>query len=201
MLVANRPKASAGKGTRDIAAAAPWTGTEALGDVTLRMLDDAHKPLRGAGPPRMPTVRAPSVNVDMRLKASKPKSRGERLANARDKTSIYAMTQDSSISEKEKEEMRKLLKERFQPGARPMPTTIQGLQSVASQRIEDAIARGQFKNIPRGKGVNVQRDHNADSPFIDTTEYFMNKIIQKQDLTPPWVEKQQGKCPTPNRST
>lgn len=29
------------------------------------------------------------------------------------------------------------------------------------------------------------------SPFLDTTEYFMNKIIQKQEIVPPWIEKQQ----------
>lgn len=29
------------------------------------------------------------------------------------------------------------------------------------------------------------------SPFLDTTEYFMNKIIQRQEIVPPWIEKQQ----------
>lgn len=72
-----------------------------------------------------------------------------------------------------------------------MPTTLQGLTSLANERIEDAIARGQFKNIQRGKGVNTERDYNANSPFLDTTEYFMNKIIQKQEIVPPWIEKQQ----------
>lgn len=87
--------------------------------------------------------------------------------------------------------MRKELRERFTPGARPMPTTLQGLTSLANERIEDAIARGQFKNLPRGKGKYTERDYNANSPFLDTTEYFMNKIIQKQDIVPPWIEKQQ----------
>lgn len=72
-----------------------------------------------------------------------------------------------------------------------MPTSLQGLTSLANERIEDAIARGQFNNIPRGKGTNVERDYNANSPFLDTTEYFMNKIIQKQEIVPPWIEKQQ----------
>ncbi|KAK8094361.1 hypothetical protein PG997_001046 [Apiospora hydei] len=44
-------------------------------------------------------------------------------------------------------------------------------------------------NIPRGKGV--ERDNRADNPFVDTTEYIMNKMIQRQDLVPPWIEKQQ----------
>ena len=87
--------------------------------------------------------------------------------------------------------MRKQLKERFTSGARPMPTSLQGLAALANERIEDAINRGQFKNIPRGKGTNIERDYNASSPFLDTTEYFMNKIIQKQEIVPPWIEKQQ----------
>ena len=184
--VANMPS-SAGKGTRDIAAAKPWTGTESLGDAALRMLDDAHKPL----PKSQRSRSSPSTRpIDFRLKRSPQASPGQRLANARDRTSIYATSQDETMTEKEKQEMRRILKERFEPGSRTMPATIQGLQSVASQRIEDAIARGQFRNIPRGKGVNTERDYNANSPFIDTTEYFMNKIIQKQELTPPWIEKQ-----------
>jgi len=118
-------------------------------------------------------------------------SSGERLANARDKTSIYAFSQSEDLSPKEREEMQKILKERFQPGARPMPNSIAGLASLANERIENAIARGQFKNIPRGKGVNKEVDYNANSPFIDTTAYFMNKMIQRQDIVPPWIEKQQ----------
>ena len=70
-----------------------------------------------------------------------------------------------------------------------MPNTITGLASLANERIEDAIARGQFKDIPRGK--DVKRDARADNPFIDTTEYIMNKIIQRQEIVPPWIEKQQ----------
>lgn len=131
------------------------------------------------------------MSVDMRMKKAVQKSQGQRLANARDRTSAYALSQDSTLSEKEREAMRQQLKERFTSGARPMPTTLQGLAAVANERIEDAIARGQFKNIARGKGTNVERDYTASSPFLDTTEYFMNKIIQKQEIVPPWIEKQQ----------
>ncbi|KAI4220987.1 MAG: hypothetical protein L6R36_007215 [Xanthoria steineri] len=180
---------TAGRGTREQAAAQPWTGTEAIEDAALRMLNDAHKPLRV--PSKIPQPRGSPVTVDMRMKKAIQKSRGERLANARDRTSIYALSQDPSLSEKEKEETRKVLKERFTAGGRPMPTSIQGLAALANERIEDAIARGQFKNIPRGKGKNIERDYTASSPFLDTTEYFMNKIIQKQEIVPPWIEKQQ----------
>ena len=155
------------------------------------MLNDAHKPLRSAGPGRGVKPRAPPLSIDMRMKKAIQRSQGQRLANARDRTSVYALSQDPNMTEKEREQMRKQLKERFAPGARPMPTTLQGLTSLANERIENAIARGQFKNIPRGKGTNIERDYNASSPFLDTTEYFMNKIIQKQEIVPPWIEKQQ----------
>ena len=155
------------------------------------MLTDAHKPLRSTRPPKIPTPRGTPVNVDMRMQKALQKSKAERLANARDRTSIYALSQDPAMTEKEREQMRLQLKERFTPGARPMPTSVQGLAALANERIEDAIARGQFKNLPRGKGKNIERDYTASSPFLDTTEYFMNKIIQKQDIVPPWIEKQQ----------
>lgn len=155
------------------------------------MLTDAHKPLRGAGPARYPILRGAPVSVDMRMKKAVQKSHGQRLANARDRTSVYALSQDPNLTEREKVEMRKVLQERFSSGARPMPGTVQGLAALANQQIEDAMARGQFKNIARGKGKNIERDYTASSPFLDTTEYFMNKIIQKQEIVPPWIEKQQ----------
>ena len=173
----------AGRGTRDLAAAQPWTGAEQTEDAVLRMLSDAHPPLKGSRSPQLPVIRPPS--------AVKPRKRssGHRLVNARDRSSVYAIAKGASLSEKEKDQMRRELKERFSPGARPMPTSVQGLASLANERIEDAIARGQFKNLPRGD--IIQRDYNASSPFLDTTEYFMNKIIQKQEIVPPWIEKQQ----------
>lgn len=155
---------AAGRGTRDIAAGQPWMGVEATEDTVLRMLNDAHKPLKPGlrGPSKMG---APNV-VDLRLKREPKRSSGQRLANARDKTSIYASSKDVGMSEEEREAMRKELKERFAPAARAMPNSIRGLQALANERIEDAIARGQFKNIPRGKAI--VRDVRADNPFIDT---------------------------------
>lgn len=155
------------------------------------MLTDAHKPLRSVGPARYPVPRAPPINVDMRMKKAIQRSQGQRLANARDQTSVYTLSQDPNLTEHEKMEMRKVLQERFTLDGRPMPGTVQGLAALANQQIEDAMARGQFKNIARGKGKNIERDYTANSPFLDTTEYFMNKIIQKQEIMPPWIEKQQ----------
>ncbi|KFY33888.1 hypothetical protein V494_07234 [Pseudogymnoascus sp. VKM F-4513 (FW-928)] len=179
---------AAGRGTRDIAVASPWTGTEEQGDAVLRMLNDAHKPL------------------DMRLQAAPKRTPAQRISNARERTSTYATSNDSSMSEKEREELRASLKERFGSGVQTgaVPTSFRGLESLANRRIEDAIARGQFKvshspqllttltaqDIPRG--ASAVRDRRADNPFIDTTEYIMNNMIKRQALVPPWIEKQQA---------
>ncbi|GIK02320.1 hypothetical protein Aspvir_006369 [Aspergillus viridinutans] len=182
--IVNMPE-SAGQGTRDIAGAAPWTGTESLHDATLRMLDSSKKPMR------VPYKIPQPAPVDMRISPKPSKSPGLRIADAKERSATYTLSQSPGISGDESEAIRREMSEKFTAGARPMPMTLQGLSSLANERIEDAIARGQFNNIKRGKGVNVQPDHNANSAFIDTTEYFMNKIIQKQEIVPPWIEKQQ----------
>jgi hypothetical protein len=138
-----------GRGSRDIATGQAWTGTEAQEDTVLRMLDDARKPLKPGlrGPSKLPVV-------DLRPRGQPKQRPGQRLANARDKTSIYAISKDSSMSEKEREEMRRELKERFTPGARAMPNSIRGLAALANERIEDAIARGQFKVLLSSNGMS-----------------------------------------------
>jgi hypothetical protein len=164
---------SASRHTRDLATAEPWTGTESIHDASLRMLNDAHKPMRLGRPPRPPGVQMPKT-IDTGHKRGK-EQRGMRLANARDRSGIYVSVKtDEEMAAEEKDKQLQELKDRFDPNARVIvPGDISGLASLANKRIEDAIARGQFKNIPRGKGMNVERDHNASSPFIDTTEYFM----------------------------
>ncbi|CUS15323.1 unnamed protein product [Tuber aestivum] len=173
--------AGAPKQVRDIAAAAPWTGTESTEDAVLRMLVDTHKPLRGKPP-------AP-VNVDLRpTRASGPQSASQRIADAREKTTEYTLNKSGALSGNERSEVRNMFRERFMPEGRAV-ASLNAIASLADEKIKEARARGQFKNLPRGKPL--ERDHNADSPFLDTTEYLMNRIIQKQDIVPPWIEKQQ----------
>lgn len=177
---------SAGEGTQAMASGQPWTGTESPEDAVLRMLDDARKPLK---PGQRGKFQLPPV--DMRLKKQPKMNTGQRIASAREKAMEYSSSEakSSGLSNHEREEYRKELRERFAPAARAMPNSITGLAGLANERIEDAIARGQFKDIPRG--TSVKRDTRADNPFINTTEYIMNKMIQRQDIVPPWIEKQQ----------
>lgn len=178
---------AAGEGTRGAAPAQPWVGDGSTPDAVLRMLDDAKKPPK---PEFRGKFELPSV--DMRLKRSAAVTPGRRVAAARDKASRYTgmdMKQNQGLSDAEKEEMKREFRDRFQPEARAVPATISGLTALANERIESAIARGQFKDIARG--TSLKRDPTADNPFIDTTEYLLNRIIQRQNIVPPWIEKQQ----------
>ncbi|KXJ97009.1 hypothetical protein Micbo1qcDRAFT_155749, partial [Microdochium bolleyi] len=164
---------------RDAYAAATtpaWTGTESTEDAVLRMLNDAHKPLarnlRSAGKPKYPDLQP----VELRIRPEARPSAGQRVASAREKAAVYTGLgmkgkKDTDLTDEEREARTAEFRERFKPAGRTMPATLQGLASLANERIEDAIARGQFKNIPRGPGI--ERDKRADNPFIDTTEYIM----------------------------
>ncbi|KAL1895995.1 hypothetical protein Cpir12675_002971 [Ceratocystis pirilliformis] len=204
---------AAGRGTRDTALSEPWDGSEKTPDAVLRMLDDAHKrlPVELRAPPPGASV------VDLRPQRAMWASPGERIARARDAAADYAALEGRSASthpapglapfpilgtatttatpatsgpDTEREERLRLFKERFEPGTRALPHSLPGLASLANERIEAAMARGAFSDIPRGPGV--QRDERGgNNPFIDTTEYIMNNMLKRQDLAPPWIDKQQ----------
>lgn len=160
--------------------AKPWTGEEPQEDATLRMLTDAHKPLRGNLARRSNIYRG--TNKVLMPTPRMNRSPSQRLARARDLSSEYTLAKDLGLSEEESQQQTNIFMERFQPAGRPV-AIINALTSLADQRIEEARARGEFKNLPRGKPL--ERDHNADSPFLNTTEYILNRIIKKQDIVGP----------------
>lgn len=155
---------NAGKFERELAAARPWSGTESVEDASLRMLNDAHRPMRGS---QRTTARIPK-KVDTGRPSKKPNV-GVKIADAKERSSRYSYANEEAegLTEEEREKFRREMKARFQPGAGSVPASLSGIAALANERIEDAIARGKFKNLPRGKAI--ERDHNASSPFIDTT--------------------------------
>lgn len=186
-LTAKDLSSAAGEGTRHIATAAPWTGKEDAADTVLRMLDDAKKPLK----PEFRGTFQPPV-VDARMRRAPVVHTRQRVVNARERASVYTgmgMKEEKGLSDKEREEVRREFRSRFEPAARAMPATPSGLAALANEQIENAIARGKFKDIARGKGIEI--DLARSNPFVDTTEYLLNRIIQRQEIVPPWIEKQQ----------
>ena len=155
-----------------------WTGDEATEDTILRMLTDARKPLRGR---RKASVGSSGINVDLRPNPKLFRTASQRLSDARDRTTEYSI-QKSLETDEDKEERSEMFRERFQPAGRPS-ISVNAIHSLADQKIQEARARGQFKNLPRGKPI--ERDHHADSPYLNTTEFFLNRIIKTQDIVCP----------------
>src|SRR5579859_1638104 len=137
---------SADKLTRNIAADTPWTGEESTHDSVLRMLTDVHKPLKMPAP--TPTLS--SLPLKGPKKVIPQKGTGRVLA-AKEASQGYS-----------------LLKEKLSPGFRAMPATMEGLASLAEEKIQDARSRGEFNNLP-GRGKPAQKDHLNDSAYIDRT--------------------------------
>ncbi|GAO15032.1 uncharacterized protein UV8b_00443 [Ustilaginoidea virens] len=184
--------ARAGGQLTHLPSGSPWTGTETTADAVFRMLNDAKKPLKASDRGGFQILPVVAAAADARMRRSVPQSPGQRAASARDKANAYVGSDLKTVrglSDEERKQVRAELRERFEPAARAVPASLSGLAALANQRIEDAIARGQFRDLPRGK--ETQRDARAGNPFIDTTEYLMNKMIQRQEIVPPWIEKQQ----------
>ena len=149
---------SADKLTRDIAADIPWTGEERTHDAVLRMLNDVHKPLK--------------------MPVAKPTLSSFPLRGATKSTPLPKSATGRALAAKEASQGYSLLKEKLSPGFRAMPATMEGLASLAEERIQEARARGEFKNLP-GQGKPAVKDHLNDSPYLERTGISYTKCNQR----------------------
>src|SRR5690606_10446427 len=89
----------------------------------------------------------------------------ERLRDAREKANEYRQGDD-----------------RHDPAQRDVPT-MDEWNNLVSQRIEEAMRRGEFDNLSgRGKPIQVQRE-----PFVPEDQQMAFKLLQNNDLTPDWI--------------
>ncbi|THG93654.1 hypothetical protein EW145_g8319 [Phellinidium pouzarii] len=72
---------------------------------------------------------------------------------------------------------------------RPMPVGMKGWANLIEERIERARREGHFKTL-RGRGKPLVRETAESNPFIAREEFLMNRIVQKNNAAPPWVELQ-----------
>ncbi|KAI9498467.1 hypothetical protein BDB00DRAFT_449980 [Zychaea mexicana] len=70
------------------------------------------------------------------------------------------------------------------------PRSIAQIGLLAEERIREARAQGHFDNLA-GRGKPISTDINENNPFVDRTEYFLNRIVQRQGAAPPWIMMQQ----------
>lgn len=125
------------------------------------------------------------TSLRMLLDSYKPLkvNRSDRLMNAREAALDYAYNGAEGPTHKER------LKK-----PRQSSSGLSGggwVESIAAQQIEDAIARGQFRDIARGQGKHSLTMRGSANPDLDLTEYILNNIVKKQGGTPPWIAKQQ----------
>lgn len=70
------------------------------------------------------------------------------------------------------------------------PRSINDLGLLSDEIIRSSRARGEFDDLP-GRGKPFVPDPLMNNPYIDRTEYYLNRIIQRNGAAPPWVMKQQ----------
>ena len=173
-LSALKIPSTAPKQSRAAALDKPWEGNESQSDTVLRMLTDKYKPLKGSS-----TSSGRTASSTSKLTAAKLVSAKESLETyTKGKEEDYAMVRE------------KLEGAKFKEYDISAYASLEGFAALAERKIQAAQQQGLFKNLP-GAGKPAEKDHLAQSPYLDPTEYFLNRIIQKQGSKPPWIQAQQ----------
>ncbi|OBZ85765.1 DnaJ subfamily C member 28 [Choanephora cucurbitarum] len=179
----------------------PWDGDEPVSHSVLRMIMDKYRaPLRVEGAARR-NIPQPQSNFDPSSFAPQKKEKSSqekkierdnqlrkrkqnRITSARDAAFDYAMDRKypttSSQSDTDWDEWE----------TNPTLKGIEELGQLTDAKIRSARAKGAFDNLP-GRGKPIETDPMLSNPFVDRTEYFMNRIIQRNGAAPPWVIMQQ----------
>ncbi|KAJ8658736.1 hypothetical protein O0I10_005460 [Lichtheimia ornata] len=180
----------------------PWDGDESVADSVLRMIMDKYnKPLRVEGAARrhlpQPQVHPSQVQglydddkqetssgekAVLRDKLARSKKQ-KRIMSARDAAFDYSMERKYPSTKQEKEK-------REEEHEQERPRSIAEIASLAEERIREAKAKGHFDNLA-GRGKPIPVDIHESNPFVDRTEYFLNRIVQRQGAAAPWIMMQQ----------
>ncbi|CAG8458931.1 851_t:CDS:10 [Diversispora eburnea] len=189
----------------------PWTGDEDIKTTVLRMLVDKYPPLKvkresikyndtPALPSRSSSIKISSntyVNeTDDQSKQNNSNLRKEKMNKIRIKNQTRIMNAkeaaiDYFISKKfsEKSEANDDDNLDHHKSEKILPRNIATWDSLVERRIQDAIAAGEFNNLPyHGKPLPI--DPNENNPYLDRTEFFMNRLVQRQGAAPAWIEYQ-----------
>ncbi|CCG24461.1 hypothetical protein CORT_0F02360 [Candida orthopsilosis Co 90-125] len=177
--IKSEPLLSHNKHARDIYNTKPWSGTESTYDANLRMiLDSTPKPIND-----------PMATFQPKRKMSA----GDKLAMARDGSLDYKINRNPE--DKEKAKFREIYKERLLGPSMLLTnaSSVDFVNSLAGNRINAAIDQqtGKFDSPEmssvRGKPLTQEHLKNCTD-----TNYFMNQILNKQEVLPPWIENQQS---------
>lgn len=193
----------------------PWDGDEPVNHSVLRMIIDKYRaPLRVEGaarrnipqpqsayvppPPPPPQKDEKSSQVKKLEREQKERERKQnRLMNAKDHAFEYAMNRKYPMDEEKAHVAENIARSQTKKDVdwedwdlEEKPRNISELGVLSDARIRAARARGEFDDLP-GRGKPIAEDPLLNNPFVDRTEYFLNRIIQRNGAAPPWVMMQQ----------
>lgn len=195
----------------------PWDGEEPVNHSVLRMIMDKYRhPLRVEGaakrnipkpqsnytpppPPSLPQKEEKSSQkkkVERELMETKMKQ--NRILNAKDAAFTYSFEKKYPTPSEEKTHLGDNVKKSYLKkdvdwedwDLEEVPRSINEMGLLSDERIRAARARGEFNDLP-GRGKPIEQDPLINNPFVDRTEYFLNRIIQRNGAAPPWVIMQQ----------
>ncbi|QLG71050.1 hypothetical protein HG535_0B00880 [Zygotorulaspora mrakii] len=170
---------------KDIALSRAWKGQEHLEDATLRMLvDSTGKSKSGVS---IYGKNLAFIDPNEARKDSQPLTASrklkKKLEDAQDNLQKYRLDKEKEIDEREQSEFRALYTEKFTPIG-----SFEKIRSIADQRVEESRRKGGFDSLEelRGKPLALPRLNQ----HIDRTEYYLNNMLARQKIVPPWIEAQ-----------
>lgn len=199
----------------------PWDGEEPVKHSVLRMIMDKYRhPLKveGAAKKNIPKPQSsyipppPSPLPQKEEKSSQKKKverevkeremKQSRIMNAKDAAFHYSFERKYPTPPPTTNEEKSHLKDNVLKSStkqdidwedwdlEKVPRSINEMGLLSDEIIRSARARGEFDNLP-GRGKPIETDPLINNPFVDRTEYFLNRIIQRNGAAPPWVMMQQ----------
>ncbi|CAI2163855.1 4860_t:CDS:2 [Funneliformis geosporum] len=197
----------------------PWTGEEDIKTTVLRMIVDKYPPLKlkrnsikeftntrdknnnssekfEANFPPLPLSKLPPTSLPnsppnsvISNKRSKIVSKNEKLEKIREaKQSRILIAKDAATDYTIN---KKLCVESKNESQKVVPKSISGWNNLVESRIQEAMAAGEFRNLPY-HGKPLPSDPNERNPYLDRTEFFMNRLVQRQGSVPAWIEYQKN---------
>ncbi|WFD03127.1 hypothetical protein MOBT1_001816 [Malassezia obtusa] len=175
-----------------------WTGDEHIADTVRRMLEDKYKPLRRGDDDMAPPGSGMKQQLNKMGMSAEQLPQEDRKAMGK----IRETLRSSAVRDRIKTAVDKSIrypdrKKGIEPAAdedesenKPLMgvvTAAKGMAGIAEMKIEEALRKGTFKqNSLRGKPIPY--DHNEGNAHLHREEFILNRMVQRQNAAPPFVE-------------
>ena len=182
----------------------PWDGDEPVDHSVLRMIMDKYRhPLRVEGaakrnlpqpqssytPPAPPKEEKSSQKKKVERESKQREIKQTRIVHAKDAAFHYAFEKKYPTPTSSQGPTKKDIDwEDWE--TEKVPRSINDMGLLSDEVIRSARARGEFNDLP-GRGKPMELDPLINNPFVDRTEYYMNRMMQRNGAAPPWVMMQQ----------